>query len=77
LYFEKILGFNINIIILDIIRPPAFYLKYKVSETGFCLRLQVEPTEFVPIDMSNLVSLPVTARKYNEMQLFQLIKLYI
>jgi hypothetical protein len=35
---------NITIMILDIILRPAFYLKYDVSETGLCLRLQVEPT---------------------------------
>jgi hypothetical protein len=27
-----------------------FYLKHNVSETGFCLRLQVEPTQLGPID---------------------------
>jgi hypothetical protein len=27
---------------LDIIHRPAFYLKHNVSETGFCLRLQVK-----------------------------------
>jgi hypothetical protein len=31
--------------ILDIIHPPAFYLRHDVSETGFYLRLQVEPTK--------------------------------
>jgi hypothetical protein len=33
---------NINITILDIIHRPVFYLKHDVSETGLCLRLQVE-----------------------------------
>jgi hypothetical protein len=32
----------IFIMILDI----TFYLKHNVSETGFCLRLQVERTQF-------------------------------
>jgi hypothetical protein len=27
---------------MDIIHRPVFYLKHNVSETGFCLRLQVE-----------------------------------
>jgi hypothetical protein len=35
---------NIIITILDIIHRPGFYLKHDVSEAGFCLRLQVEPT---------------------------------
>jgi hypothetical protein len=29
---------------------PCFYLEHKVLETGFCLLLQVEPTQLVPID---------------------------
>jgi hypothetical protein len=28
----------------------CFHLKYNVSEIGFCLRLQVEPTQLGPID---------------------------
>jgi hypothetical protein len=32
----------------------CFYLKqYNVSETAFCLRLQVEPTHLVPIDRAS------------------------
>jgi hypothetical protein len=34
--------------IRDIIHRPAFYLKHNVWETGFCLRLQVEPTQLGP-----------------------------
>jgi hypothetical protein len=34
--------FTVTITILDIIQLPVFYLKHDVSETGFCLRLQVE-----------------------------------
>jgi hypothetical protein len=40
---------------LDIIHRPFFYLKHSVSETGFCLRLQVKrigwarSIELVPI----------------------------
>jgi hypothetical protein len=41
---------NIIIKILDIIHNNVFYLKHKVSETGFCLRLQVEPTQLGPIE---------------------------
>jgi hypothetical protein len=41
---------NITIIIVDIIHRPVFYLKDKVSETVFCLRLQVETTQMDPID---------------------------
>jgi hypothetical protein len=33
---------NTIIVFLDIIHIPLFYLKYNVSETGFCLRLQVK-----------------------------------
>jgi hypothetical protein len=36
---------NITLTILDIIHRPVFYLKYDVSETGVCPRLQVEPTQ--------------------------------
>jgi hypothetical protein len=38
----------ITINILDI------YLKNDVSETGFCLRLQVKPTELGAIDIASL-----------------------
>jgi hypothetical protein len=31
-----------------------FNLNHDVSETGFCLRLQVEPTQVGPIDRTNL-----------------------
>jgi hypothetical protein len=33
-----------NITSLDFIYRPVFYLKLYVSETGFCLRLQMKPT---------------------------------
>jgi hypothetical protein len=36
---------NIAITILDIIHRPVFYLKDDVSETGFCLCLQLEPVQ--------------------------------
>jgi hypothetical protein len=35
---------------MDIIHRPALYLKYNVSETGFCLCLQVVDTQFGPVD---------------------------
>jgi hypothetical protein len=38
-------GDIITITILDIIYRPVFFLKHHVLETGFCLHLQVEPTE--------------------------------
>jgi hypothetical protein len=41
---------NIIITILDIICRPVFHLKYEFSDNGFCLRLQMEPTQVVPID---------------------------
>jgi hypothetical protein len=44
---------NIIITILDIIHRPVFYLKLKVSETGFCVRLQVEPIPFCPLERAS------------------------
>jgi hypothetical protein len=44
-----------NIMFLDIIHPSVLYKKHDVSETGFCLRLQVkliswtQSIELVPI----------------------------
>jgi hypothetical protein len=41
--------------ILDIIHRPVFYLKHDISDAaGFCLRLQVEPTQVGPIDRAGL-----------------------
>jgi hypothetical protein len=40
---------NINFKILYIIHRSAFYLKHKVSETGFFLRFYVLPTQVGPI----------------------------
>jgi hypothetical protein len=36
---------NIAISILSIIHRPVFYLKHDISETGYCLRLQVVSTQ--------------------------------
>jgi hypothetical protein len=52
---------NTNIMFLDIIhRPvsiqkhrPVYFPKYNVSETGFCLRLQVKPTQLAATDTGN------------------------
>jgi hypothetical protein len=46
--------YRLTITILDIIHRPVFYLKYDVSVTGFCLHLQVEPTQLGPIDRASL-----------------------
>jgi hypothetical protein len=35
---------------LDIIHRPVYISKHNVSETGFCLRLQVKPTQLGAID---------------------------
>jgi hypothetical protein len=45
---------NITIAILNIIHRPVFYVKYGVSETGFCLCLQVEPIDLRPIERATL-----------------------
>jgi hypothetical protein len=45
---------NITVTILDIIHRPVFYLKHSVSEIGFWLRFQVEPSYFGPIDIARL-----------------------
>jgi hypothetical protein len=38
---------------LDIIQRTVFCLKHNVSETEFCFRLQVEPTQLGPIDRAS------------------------
>jgi hypothetical protein len=45
----------ITITILEITHRPVYYLKHSVSETGFCSRLQVEPTKLGPTDSANLL----------------------
>jgi hypothetical protein len=42
----------ITVTVLDIIHRPVIYSGHTVSENGFCLRLQVEPTQFYLIDYS-------------------------
>jgi hypothetical protein len=39
---------------LDIIRRPLFSLKHNISETGFCLHVQVVPAQVVPKDSANV-----------------------
>jgi hypothetical protein len=53
-------NFIINTIIafLDIIHPVLFKT-HDVSETGFCLRLRVLPTQLGPIDQAGLRTLCV------------------
>jgi hypothetical protein len=41
----KLLYANITVTVLDIIHHPVFYLKQDVSETGFCLHLQVDRSQ--------------------------------
>jgi hypothetical protein len=45
---------NITVTILDIINYPVFYLKHDVSETGFCLCLQVEHTQMGTVKRASL-----------------------
>jgi hypothetical protein len=45
-------GLHISILtntILDIFHCPVLYLKHNIFVIGFCLRLQVEPTQLGPI----------------------------
>jgi hypothetical protein len=44
-YAEEQCIAHVTITILDIINHPVFNLKHDVSETGFCLRLQMKPTQ--------------------------------
>jgi hypothetical protein len=36
---------------MDIIHRPVFRLKHDVTETGVCLRLQVEPIHLGPVEI--------------------------
>jgi hypothetical protein len=55
----------ITIKILDIIHRPVFCLKHNISETEFCLRLQVEPTQLCPIDRASLYLHHLVSRDRN------------
>jgi hypothetical protein len=43
-------------IVLFLSKTLSSFFKYKVSETGFCLRLQVKPTQLGPIDRAGPIS---------------------
>jgi hypothetical protein len=44
---------------------PVYFSKHNISETGFCLRLQVKPTEWGPIDRSSpYLRTPVPAPRW-------------
>jgi hypothetical protein len=46
---------------LNIIHCPVFYLKHDVSDTVFCLRLQVENSQIGPVERANLcLQIPAT-----------------
>jgi hypothetical protein len=47
------LHINTTITIPDIIHRPVAYLKHDILETGFCLRLQVVPTQLGQIDRAS------------------------
>lgn len=51
---------NVTITILNAIYRLVFYLNNSISQTGFCLRLQVEPTRLSTIHKANLC--PIMSR---------------
>jgi hypothetical protein len=51
-----------DIMFLDIIHRPVYISIHNVSETGFCLRFQVKPTQLGPIDnVSPYLRTPIPA----------------
>jgi hypothetical protein len=38
---------------LDLTTPSSVFLKHNISETGFCFRLEVKPTQLGPIDRAS------------------------
>jgi hypothetical protein len=55
MYFENGKYYeNVTITIIDSIYYLVFYLKHNILETGFCPRIQAEPTEFKPLDRTSL-----------------------
>jgi hypothetical protein len=56
----------ITITVLGIIHRPIFYLKHDISETEFCLCLQVEPTQLGPINRASCLWAPATIPKGTE-----------
>jgi hypothetical protein len=49
--------------ILDIINCPVFYLKYHVSETGLCLRFQVDRAQVDRVDKDELRNVILNKRQ--------------
>jgi hypothetical protein len=45
---------NITLTILDIINGPVFYWKHYISDTAFCLGLQIEPTRMGHVGRASL-----------------------
>jgi hypothetical protein len=45
---------ELTITILGTIYRPVLYTKHNISETGVCLRFQVEPTQLNPLDRTSL-----------------------
>jgi hypothetical protein len=64
LHYQGKLVASIAITILDIIHLPLFYLTHSVSETGFCLRLQVVHTRLGPIEWASLCLRRQTPTEY-------------
>jgi hypothetical protein len=54
-------SWSVTITIMDITYRPIFYLNQDVSETGLCLRLQVESTDLGPTGKAS----PVIGRRQN------------
>jgi hypothetical protein len=55
---------NVTIAVLDIIHGSVFYLKHDVSDTGFCLRPQMKPTQSGPNRSSFYLWCPQTETIY-------------
>jgi hypothetical protein len=53
-YPDDVILLDTTITILDVIHRPVFYLKHDVSETEFCLCLQVRTTEIGRIEKAEL-----------------------
>jgi hypothetical protein len=53
-HLQQILCFWTLSIVLSLFRNrPVYFSKHNVSETGFCLCLQVKPTQLSPIDRAS------------------------
>jgi hypothetical protein len=49
----NIMFLNISMVVFIKKHHPVYFSKRNVSETGFCLRLQVKPTQLGPIDRAS------------------------